>query len=40
MMLGHTVWVERDQSSKAFALTLARQWQNLIDEGVVVEATG
>ena len=25
---------------EAFALSLARQWQNLIDEGVVVEATG
>ena len=25
---------------EAFALSLARQWQNLIDEGVVVEAAG
>jgi phosphatidylserine/phosphatidylglycerophosphate/cardiolipin synthase-like enzyme len=25
---------------EAFAQSLARQWQNLVDEGVVVEATG
>ena len=24
---------------EAFAMSLARQWQNLVDEGVVVEAT-